>query len=161
MNTISTAKRVAGLLVLSLAALSLSSCGDETTPQGATISAPGDLTVTYSNSGGGTDGTASPLAFQVLDASGNPVPGVTIRFFAGGAVFMLSDRTGGTALNGADATLFETTTDDQGLSPTDVYAQWVVPACSAAEDISVNGTVTASVGVATAIWTVNVTASQC
>jgi hypothetical protein len=152
---------VAGLLLLGLAALSLSSCGDETAPAGATISAPGDLTVTYTNSAGGTDGTASPLVFQVLDASGNPVPGVTIRFFGGGAVFMLSDRTGTTALNGSDATLFETTTDDQGLSPTDIYAQWVVPACSAAEDISTSGTVTASVGVATATWTVSITASQC
>lgn len=161
MNTSQSALRVAGLLILGLTALSLSSCGDETAPQGATISAPADLDVTYSNSPGGTSGTASPLAFQVLDAEGNPLPGVTIRFFAGGSVFMLSERTGTTALNGADAMLFETTTNDQGLSPTDVYAQWTVPACDPAADVSVMGTVSASVGVTTALWTVNITATQC
>ncbi len=160
MKTSSTAKRVAGLLLLGLASLSVASCGDETAPQGATISAPGDLAVTYDPSPG-VSGTASPLEFQVLDASGNPVPGATIRFFAGGSVFMLSDRTGTVALNGSDATLFETTTNDQGLSSTDIYAQWLVPACDAAADVSTTGTVTASVGVASATWTVTITTKQC
>jgi hypothetical protein len=147
------------LLILGLTALLLSSCGDETAPQGATISGPGDLTVTYTNWPGTPDGTASPLVFQVLDADGNPAPGVTIRFFGGGAVFSLSDRAGA-ALNSADATFFETTTNDQGLSPTDIYADWSVPSCST-EDITTTGSVTASVGVASAIWTVTITASAC
>jgi hypothetical protein len=117
--------------------------------------------VTIANSGAGFDLlTASPLQFQVLDADGNPAPGVTIRFFAGGAVNRLADRTGA-VLTTADPALFETTTNDQGLSPTDVYARFGVPACSATEDVSATGTVTASVGVASALWTVTVTASQC
>lgn len=146
--------RVASLLLWGLTALVLSSCGDETAPPGATISGPKDLTVTYAG------GTASPLQFQVLDANGKPLPGVTIRFFAGGRVSMLSDRTG-TTLNGADPKLFETTTNDQGLSPTDIYAQWTVPACNPAADVSDTGTVTASIGVATATWTVTTTTKKC
>lgn len=160
MNKSQSALRVAGLLILGLTAFSLSSCGDETAPQGAAISAPGDLDVTYTNSGGGPDLTASPLQFQVLDAKGNPLPGVTIRFFGGGEVDRLADRTGA-VLTTSDPLLFETTTNDQGLSETDVYARWQVPACSATEDLSGNGTVTASVGVASATWTVSFTASQC
>jgi hypothetical protein len=151
---------VAGLLLLGLASLSLASCGDETVPQGATVSAPGDIEVTYQNSAGGPAFTAAPLQFQVLDASGNPLPGVTIRFFAGGEVDRLADRTGA-VLSTSDPLLFETTTNDQGLSPTDIYARWQVPACSATEDLSGTGTVTASVGVASATWTVSFTASQC
>lgn len=160
MNTSPLATRVAGLLLMSLAILSLTSCGDETAPPGATISAPGDLTVTYASSPGGTDMTALPLEFQVLDASGNPVPGVTIRFFGGGAVDRLADRTGA-VLTTSDPVLFETTTNDQGLSPTDVYARWLVPACDPAADVSINGTVTASIGVTSATWTVSITASTC
>jgi hypothetical protein len=158
-NTSQSATRLARLL-LGLAALSLSSCADDTSPPGATISSPSDLTITYSNSPGFDTLTASPLAFQVLDADGNPSPGVAIRFFAGGGVNRLADRTGA-ALTTADPALFETTADEQGLSPTDVYARFSVPACDPAEDVSNTGTVTASVGVASATWTVTVTAKSC
>lgn len=159
MKTSHEGMRVAGLLLGGFAALFLSSCGDETAPQGATISAPADLTVTYDPSPV-TDGTASPLVFQVLDADGNPAPGVTIRFFAGGAVFMLSDRSA-VALNSTDNRFFETTTNDQGLSPTDIYAQWGVLSCDATADVSTTGTVTASIGVASATWTATITTKQC
>lgn len=160
MKTSQSVLGVAGLLVLGLTALSLSSCGDETAPQGATISAPGDLEVTYANSTGGSGITALPLQFQVLDADGNPLPGVAIRFFGGGEVTRLSDRTGA-VLTTSDPLLFETTTNDQGMSSVDVYAVWDVPACSGTEDLTGNGTVTASVGVASATWTVDFTVSQC
>jgi len=144
---------------LLLAIVSLTGCGDDTAADGTTIVAPGNLTVTYTNSGGGTDATAAPLEFQISDSKGNPVPGVKVRFFAGGSVFALSDRAG-IALN-ADPTLFETTTDDRGLSPRDIYARWSVPACNATEDVTATGSVEASIGVASATWTVTITASQC
>jgi hypothetical protein len=96
----------------------------------------------------------------VLDADGNPAPGVTIRFFAGGAVFMLSDRSA-VALNSTDNRFFETTTNDQGLSPTDIYAQWVVLPCDATADVSTTGTVTASIGFESATWTATITTKQC
>jgi hypothetical protein len=145
---------------LLLAIVSLTGCGDDTAADGTTIVAPGNLTVTYTNSGGGADGTAAPLEFQISDSKGNPAPGVKVRFFAGGAVFALSDRAG-TALTSTDATLFETTTDDRGLSPTDIYARWSVPACNSTEDVTTTGSVEASIGVASATWTVTSTASQC
>lgn len=174
MNTNSTAKRVAGLLILSLVALSLASCGDETAPPGATISAPGDGTVEYDSPGVSfVDQTAAPLQFQVLDQNGAPLPGVKIRFFGGSETVALSQRgipdplsLSFTPLNANDWTFFETTTDERGLSPTDVYANWIVSACpvvvapATPEDITGNATVMASVGSASAIWTVTIT-SKC
>ena len=145
---------------LLLAMVSLTGCGDDTAADGTTIVAPGDLTVTYTNSGGGTNSTAAPLEFQVSDAKGNPVPGVKIQFFSGGSVGALTNRTG-TALTSTDPTFFETTTDDRGLSPTDVYARWAYPACNSTEDVTTTGSVEATVGVASATWTVTSTASQC
>ncbi len=153
-----TMRRVAMYLLLTM--VPLTGCGDDTAADGTTVTAPGNLTVTYTNSGGGTDGTAAPLEFQVADAKGNPVPGVKVRFFGGGAILRLMDRSGN-ALTPTDVTFFETTTDDRGLSPTDIYTRWSVPACNATEDVTATGTVEATIGVASATWTVTITASQC
>lgn len=172
MNTSQLALRVAGLLILGLTALSLSSCGDETAPQGATISAPGDGTISYLSPIIDFYGqTSGPLQFQVLDQNGDPLPGVTIRFFGGTQTVALARRgipnpltPSFTPLNSSDALLFETTTDDRGLSPTDVYPTWLVPACAVppatVADIKVNAIVTASVGNASATWTMSIT-SKC
>lgn len=147
-------------LCLSLAILPLG-CGDETAPQGATVVAPADSTLTVSGSGGSTEITDTPLAFQVRDKNGNPLPGVEIRFYGGNLsqTSALTNR-GGVPLNSADPLFFETITDDRGLSPTDVYAQFFVPACSAT-DLSVTANVTASVGVASAEWVLSITVKAC
>ncbi len=150
--------RVAVYLLFAI--VPLAGCGDDTAADGATVVAPGDTTVSYdSGSGGGIDRTSGPLDFQVSDAKGNPVPGVKIRFFAGGRVFALTDRAG-TALTPTDMAFFETTTDDRGLSPTDIYARWNIPTCDLTADVTKNGTVRASVGVASAVWTVNITVKK-
>ncbi len=170
MKTIVTGKRLAGLLGLSLAALSLASCGDETAPPGATISAPGDSTIEYLGpTAAFCDQTAGPLVFAVLDQNGNPLPGVTVRFFGGSQTIALAQRGIDSAacvttpLNSTDATFFETTTDERGLSPVDIYPSWLVPGCPAVvppatpEDIDVTASVMASVGTATVVWKADIT----
>ena len=157
MNTMGPMLR--GAVYLLFAIVPLAGCGDDTAADGTTVVAPGDTTVSYSSSGGGVNRqTSAPLEFQVSDAKGNPVPGVKVRFFAGGRVFALSDRAN-VALN-SDATFFETTTDDRGMSPTDIYPRWSVPVCDLTADVTVTGTVRASVGVASANWTVNITVKK-
>lgn len=158
MKTMGTIQRVAVCLVLTI--IPLTGCGDETAPLGATVSGPGKLTVTYSSAGNFNDITSAPLEFKVLDAKGKPLPGVTIRFFAGGSVVALTDRSG-VPLNASDQWLFETTTDDRGLSPVDIYALWYVPPCDIAAALTVNGTVEASIGVSTAVWTVEIKVDMC
>ena len=147
-----------GAVYLLFAIVPLAGCGDDTAADGTTVVAPGALTVSYPSGNGGTDRTAGPLEFQVSDATGNPVPGVKVRFFAGGEVFALTNRAN-VALN-SDARFFETTTDDRGMSPTDIYAWWNVPSCDLTADVAVNGTVQATVGVASANWTVSITVKK-
>ena len=148
-----------GVVYFLFAIVPRTGCGDDTAADGTTVVAPGATTVSYfSSGGGGTDRTSAPLEFQVSDAKGNPVPGVKIRFFAGGRVFALTNRAN-TALN-SDAAFFETTTDDRGMSPTDIYAWWSMPDCDLTADVTANGTVHASVGVASANWTVNITVKK-
>jgi hypothetical protein len=106
------------------------------------------------------DATAAPLEFQVVDADGNPLPGVHIRFFAGGNVIMLMDRSGN-PLTPADQWFFETTTNDQGVSPQDIYAAWAVAQCNATGDVELTGTVTATVGVTSTTWTLTAVSSTC
>ncbi len=160
MNTMGPMLR--GAVYLLFAIVPLAGCGDDTAADGTTVVAPGDTTASYfssSGSGSGTGQTSGPLDFQVSDAKGNPVPGVKIRFFAGGRVFALTDRAG-TALTPTDMAFFETTTDDRGLSPTDIYPLWSIPACDLTADVTASGTVRASVGVASANWTVNITVQK-
>jgi hypothetical protein len=157
---------MAGLLVLGLTSLSLWSCGDETAPQGATIVAPADETIEYAQPPFDFAGqTSGPLQFQVIDENGNPLPGVKIRFFGGSQTLALTERGVDslnfifTPLDSSDATFFETTTDERGLSPVDIYATYFVSGCVAAEDITGNATVTASVGSASAVWTIGITST--
>lgn len=163
MKTIPTAQRVAGILVSVLMAFSLSSCSDETAPQGATIVPPGDLTVSYS----GVPGTGSvdswnvPLGFQVLDANGKPLPGIRIRFFGDNMILQLADRADtitAVPLDPSNPTSFETTTNDQGIPSTDIFAHWVIVPCGGStSDINTSGNVVASIDVATVEWKVDIT----
>ena len=158
MNTMGPMLR--GAVYLLFAIVPLAGCGDDTAADGTTVVAPGDTTVSYFSSGGGVNRqTSAPLEFQVSDAKGNPVPGVKVRFFAGGRVYALSDRAG-TVLTPTDMAFFETTTDDRGMSPTDIYAWWSVPVCDLTADVTASGTVKATVGVASANWTVNITVKK-
>ncbi|HTN44106.1 MAG TPA: hypothetical protein VMN77_09965 [Nitrospiria bacterium] len=144
----------------------LLSCGADDAIQGATVVGPDDTTVTYVASPGFNDITSGPLGFQVLAPDGKtPVPNVHISFFAGGQVFMLTDRSGN-PLSSSDPFSFNTNTDERGLSPKDVYAVWFVPPCrsdltgtptKAGPDEDYTGTVTASIGSASKVWTVNIT----
>lgn len=161
MNTMGPMLRVAVYLLFAI--VPLAGCGDETAPQGATVVAPADFTLTVSGSGGSTLITDAPLDFRVRDKDGNPLPGVAIRFYGLGNLTQttaLTDRSG-VPLNSADPLFFETITDDRGLSPTDVYAQFVVPACSATADLSVTANVMASIGVSSDEWVLSITVKTC
>ena len=161
MNTMGPMLRVAVYLLFAI--VPLAGCGDETAPQGATVVAPADSTLIITGSGGGTTITDAPLAFQVRDKNGNPLPGVAIRFYGGGNLSQTTALTNrsGVPLNSADPLLFETITDDRGLSPTDVYAQFTYAACNATADLSMTANVTASVGVASDEWVLSITVKKC
>jgi hypothetical protein len=77
---------------------------------------------------------------------------------------LLSDRNGN-LLNPSDPFSFETNTDDRGLSPKDIYAVFEVPLCKAdptsattiGKDQDYTGTVEASIGTASKVWTLTIT----
>lgn len=148
-------------------------CGEDVATPGAKIVAPEDVEFTYLNWPGSIEITAAPLEFQVFEPGDEPdetkpMPGATVRYYGGGQVLdqvvALTDRDGNT-LNPADPLFFETETDSRGLSPTDIYVAFSVPQCQAdpadptkdGPDISVTGTVLATIGVDSATWTVNIT----
>jgi hypothetical protein len=97
----------------------------------------------------------------VVDADGNPLPGIKIRFFGDVMITMLADRADtATALplNASNPLTFETETNDQGLPPTDIFAHWLVTDCGGGTtDIETTGNVIATIGVASAEWKVNIT----
>lgn len=135
----------------------LTACGDETAPAGATISGPADVTIDVAPL---DDPPATTLTFAVIDANGNPVPGVDIEFFAfssatGGSSAALTDENGG-LLNPANPTNVILQTDDRGLG----RVRFVIgfsTACASPPatpvDLEATGIVGASVGVASAQWT--------
>lgn len=153
-----------GASLLCLIFLFLVGCAEEEALTGAEIIAPEDGTVTYLNSLGGVDRSASPLEFQVVGADGKtPSEGVKIRFFGGSETAALTDRNGN-PLNQEDPLFFETTTDDRGLSPIDIFAVWAIPPCKAdstdptkpGPDTTVTATVTATVGIDSKIWNLTI-----
>ena len=142
----------------------LYACGEEVATPGATIVGPADSTFTYFDSPGFLDRTSGPLEFQVFIPGGGetePMPGATVRYFGGSHVVSFEDRDGNT-LNPDDPVFVEIQTDSRGLSPVDIYPVWFVPQCEAdpddlaadGPDVTVNGTVTATVGVASATWNI-------
>ena len=138
-----------------LGGVSLTACGDETAPVGATISGPSDATINVSP---GDVPPAFTLTFGVTDASGNAVPGVDIEFFAassatGGSAAALTDADGN-LLDPSNPTNAVIQTDDRGLGRVRFVIGFsttcdpVTPA-----DLTATGIVSASVGVASAQWT--------
>ncbi len=145
--------------------LILAGCAEEEALTGAEIIAPEDSSITYDNSPGGFDQSAAPLEFQVVGADGKtPSEGIKIRFFGGLETAALADRNGN-PLNQEDPLFFETTTDERGLSPMEVFVLWEVPRCKAdladptipGPDTTVTATVTVTVGIDSKTWTMTIT----
>jgi hypothetical protein len=100
----------------------------------------------------GTPPEVTPLSGVKVELSGSsPTVGDTGAGFVGGS-------SGGSFLNTADPGHVETTTNGSGVVA--VFYQFTVPKCSAANDLTVTATVSASVGVSTATWIDNITVKK-
>ncbi len=148
-------------LSLSLLSLLLAGCGgDPSAPLDATVSGPEDGTFTKETPPPG-QGIASslvtPLEFRVLNKAGAAVPGVEIEIFAGGGG-VLTDLSGNNLLNPNDPTYFKTKTDDRGLARASYFT--LLPNCKT-EDQTMTGSVLATVGVSSKLWTATYTIKKC
>lgn len=148
-------RQAASVLLLSLI-LFVSGCGgDAKAPFDATVTGPEDEDFTVT--GGGGTSIVRPLEFQVRDAAGVvALPDVEIELFAGGGG-ILTDIDGN-PLDPNNPTYFKTKTDDRGLIRTAFLIP--LPGCGA-EDVEVTGSVTASVGSASMLWTGTFTIEAC
>ena len=133
----------------------LSGCGDDLAPLDSTITGPEDSTFTINPPGGGSH-IVRAIDFKVSNAAGVALPKVEVELLAGGGG-ILTDLDGN-PLDPANPTYFRTRTDDRGL----VRASFLItlPDCGAA-DLTVTGSVNATVGVASDLWTATYTISKC
>lgn len=147
-------KQAVSVLLFFLVLLVSGCGGDAKAPLDATVTGPEDSNFTVS--GGGTV-TVRPLEFQVKDKAGViALPDVEIELFAGGGG-SLTDIDGN-PLDPNNPTYFKTNTDDRGLTRTSFRI--TLPGCST-EDVVVTGTVNASVGPASKLWTGTFTIKAC
>jgi len=98
------------------------------------------------------------LHFHVKNSEGKPVPGVEIEFVANGflAEAALTDRNGN-LLDARNPDYYKDETDESGVAR--VSLLMTLPA-SGAEDIKAIGSVSASVGSASALFTAEVTVQK-
>jgi hypothetical protein len=148
-------RRQAVSVLLLFLVLFVSGCGgDAKAPFDATVTGPDDDDFTVP---GGGAVIVQPLEFQVKDKTGLvALPDVEIEFFAGGGG-ILTDLDGN-PLDPNNPTYFKTKTDDRGLTRTSFLI--VLPGCGA-EAVTVDGTVTATVGSASKLWTGSFTIEEC
>lgn len=150
-------KQAASVLLLFMV-LFVSACGgDPKAPFDATVTGPEDSDFTVNPPGGGVQ-IVQGIDFQVKDKAGEIIlPGVEVELFAGGGG-ILTDLDGN-PLDPNNPTYFKTKTDDRGL----VRASYLIalPTCSTTAELTVTGTVSASVGVASKLWTGTFTITSC
>jgi hypothetical protein len=134
----------------------LSGCGgDIPAPLDATVTGPEDSFFIVNPPGGGPS-LVGPLDFQVANKDSIALREVEIEFFGyhGGVLTDLN----GNPLNPTDPTYFKTKTDDRGLART--FFLIGLPACGV-EDLTVTGSVGATVGVTSDLWTATYTIKKC
>jgi hypothetical protein len=147
-------------------ALFLSSCGTDTPPDAVITVVEPDRSTTYTRNTAPTavvDGTVhfkvegsstntSPLGGANVELSGSsPMVGDTNAGFVAGPV-------GSGFLNPADPNHLSLTTNSSGV--VSVLYQFTVPKCSAADDLQVTASISASIGVSTAVWVDSITVKK-
>jgi hypothetical protein len=154
MRYIQMRRQAASILLLFLILIASGCGGDAKAPFDATVIGPDDSD--FTSTGGGA-ALVQPLEFQVLDKAGLiALPDVEIELFAGGGG-ILTDLDGN-PLDPNNPTYFKTKTDDRGLTRTSFLI--VLPGCGA-DAVTVTGSVTASVGSASKLWTGTFTIEAC
>ena len=139
--------------MLFLLFLFVSGCGDSRAPLDATVTGPEDST--FEVSGGGTH-IVRPGDFQVKNKQDIALPDIEVELFAGGGG-ILTDLDGN-PLDAANPTYFKTTTDDRGLARASF--QIALPDCTT-KDVTIDGSILASVGVTSKLWKVSYTIKTC
>lgn len=128
-------------------------CGD-LAPNDATVSGPKDSTGTLSFSASGTI-TYHPLDFIAKNKAGVVLADIEMELFRGGiegGVFLL-DKDGN--LIAEDST--KGSTDERGIRRAGL--QLTVPGCATTTDVKTSGSVLATVGSSSYLWTATVTRS--
>src|SRR3989338_366902 len=136
--------------------LMMAGCGGAPlAPLDAAVTGPADSPFTVNPPGGGTS-FVGPLDFQVKNAAGIALPGVQIEFFAynGGVLTDLNRN----LLDATTPDYFKTETDDRGLAR--AFFLIARPDCGT-EDLTFTGSVGATVGVTSDLWTGTYTIKKC
>ncbi|MBI3802858.1 MAG: hypothetical protein HY282_03760 [Nitrospirae bacterium] len=151
-------RRQAALAILLYGVLFFSGCGDTPrAPFDATVTGPDDADFKVNPPGGGTQ-IVQALDFQVHDKDATmALPGVEVEMFAGGGG-ILTDLDGN-PLDANTPSYFKTKTDARGLARASFLI--ALPACSATEDLVITGTVSASAGGGSKLWTGTFTVTKC
>lgn len=137
-------------VVMLVCLLMVGGCGDDTAPLDATVTGPEDSDFSAGPRAPGSSSLVRGLDFQVLTSGGDPVPGVRVTVLAGGGG-MLTDMDGN-PLDPLNPTVYKAETDERGLVSTSFLI--TMPGCgSATANLTVTGSVSASVGVASDLWT--------
>jgi len=137
------------IAILIFASLLLTACGDDRAPDGAVVTGPEDSTPTFPRRTTSLVVTFAPLDFVVRDGTDDKahlLANIEIEFFAGGAA-IFTDISGNPLRT---QFLVKGKTDDRGLGR--VFASMVVPGCTDSTDKEVSGSVVATVGTASALW---------
>jgi hypothetical protein len=149
-------------------ALFIASCGDPAPPPDAVISAvEANKTSTYTLPTAPALTADGAIHFKVqkspLDT--DPVGGIAVELFgssplvADPAAGFVGSLSGGGFVNPADPSHIVAKTDASGVV-SGIY-QFTVPKCSAAADLSVTASISASIGSSTAIWIDNIKVLKC
>ncbi len=137
------------IAVLIFASLFLAACGDRA-PDGAVVTGPKDSTAKFPRQTDPLPVTFAPLDFVVRDGTDETahlLGDIEIEFFAGGSA-RLSDFSGTPLI---PPFVVKNKTDDRGRGR--VFATMLIPGCTGNTDSTVSGTVLATVGTASALWT--------
>jgi hypothetical protein len=138
--------------------LLVSGCGDSRAPVDAIVTGPEESLFTTKVVSPDDDGTRlfRPGDFQVRNSADVPIPDVEIELFAGGQGILTN--TEGVPFNSENPTYLKTKTDSRGMVRASFLA--FLDPCGT-EDVTVTGSIVATVGVASHLWGVTITSEAC
>ena len=158
-------KRLYAVWPLGLA-LFISGCGDSAGPDAVITAVEENRTTTFTRNTVPAPFTDGAIHFKVENSSTNaaPIGGVAVELSGSSpsvgdpAAGFVGGSSGGGFVNPADPSHMVATTDANGVVA--AFYRFTVPKCGVAADLSVTASISASIGVSTAIWIDQITITK-